>query len=360
MEQSVHRPFLLGRDGAERPSTWARFLLGIRSAWAEWPRSRRGKTLQATPTYRYWISDSHGEVVVLPMGIRAAALPHSQTWARKGSMEQSVHRPFLSLRSVCRDGGVKPLQATPTYRYRISDSHGRGRSTSPMGIRAAALPHFADLGRKSMEQSVHRPFLARSALPRWRGKTSKPPRRIGIGISIPMGEVVVPRPWESEPQPSRTADLGRERVDGAERPSTLSLPARLRRDGGVNPPSHPDVSVSGDIGFPWARAVVPRPWESEPQPSRTRRLGQEGSMEQSVHRPFLPARLSRDGGVKPPSHPDVSVSISDSHGRGRSTAHGNPSRSPPALADLGKESGRWSRASIDPFLLRSVSAEMEG
>lgn len=31
-----------------------------------------------------------------------------------------------------RDGGVKPLQTTPTYRYRISDSQGgRGRSTSP-------------------------------------------------------------------------------------------------------------------------------------------------------------------------------------------------------------------------------------
>ena len=32
--------------------------------------------------------------------------------------------------------------------------------TSPMGIRAAALPALADLGRKgSMEQSVHRPLI---------------------------------------------------------------------------------------------------------------------------------------------------------------------------------------------------------
>ena len=30
-----------------------------------------------------------------------------------------------------RDGGVKPLQTTPTYGYGIWDSHGRGRSTSP-------------------------------------------------------------------------------------------------------------------------------------------------------------------------------------------------------------------------------------
>ena len=30
-----------------------------------------------------------------PMGIRAPALSHSQTWARKGSMEQSVHRPLI-------------------------------------------------------------------------------------------------------------------------------------------------------------------------------------------------------------------------------------------------------------------------
>jgi hypothetical protein len=29
------------------------------------------------------------------MGILAPALPHSQTWARKGSMEQSVHRPLI-------------------------------------------------------------------------------------------------------------------------------------------------------------------------------------------------------------------------------------------------------------------------
>ena len=54
-----------------------------------------------------------------------------------------------------RDGGVKPLQTTPTYRYRISDSHGRGRSTSPMGIRAAALPHSQTWARKgSMAQCV--------------------------------------------------------------------------------------------------------------------------------------------------------------------------------------------------------------
>lgn len=43
---------------------------------------------------------------------------------------QKVIRTHLPAR-LRRDGGVKPLQTTPTYRYRISDSHGRGRSTSP-------------------------------------------------------------------------------------------------------------------------------------------------------------------------------------------------------------------------------------
>ena len=81
-----------------------------------------------------------------------------------------------------RDGGVKPLQTTPTYRYRISDSHGRGRSTSPMGIRAAALPHSQTWARKgSMEQSVHRP-LSQSGLPIVRRVNSAAGERVGLDL----------------------------------------------------------------------------------------------------------------------------------------------------------------------------------
>ena len=211
-------------DGAERPSTL--------SLPARLRRDGGVKPLQATPTYRYRISDSHGRGrSTSPMGIRAAALPHSQTWARKGSMEQSVHRPFRC-RSLRRDGEVNPSKPPPTYRYRISDSHGRGRSTSPMGIRSP--PALADLGKERVD-GAERPSTLSCPLAFRRDGGVKPLQATPTyryRISDSHGRGRSTSPMKSIRSPPALADLGKERVDGAERPSTLSLPAQLRRDGG--------------------------------------------------------------------------------------------------------------------------------
>ena len=170
MEQSVHRPFLPARSA-----------------------EMEVKPLQATPTYRYRISDSHGRGrSTSPMGNPAIPFPPALADLGKERVDGAERPSTLSLPArLRRDGGVKPLQATPTYRYRISDSHGRGRSTSPIiNQPQPSRTRRLGQGKGRWSRASIDPFLARSAPPRWRGKT---------------------------------------------------------------PPSHPDVSVS-DIGFPWARS----------------------------------------------------------------------------------------------------------
>ena len=95
-----------------------------------------------------------------------------QSSHRSRLLRVRVRRRTLSLPRVRGSGFGTPLcggrrkpphRQSPNrgrYRYRISDAHGRGRSTSPMGIPAPALPHSQTWARKgSMEQSVHRPLF---------------------------------------------------------------------------------------------------------------------------------------------------------------------------------------------------------
>lgn len=79
-------------------------------------------------------------------------------------------------------------------------------------------------------------------------------------------------PCGASPQSSQRSRLLR--VIGG---GTSSLPIRLRRNGGAAPlQTTPLVVLDIGIGYriPMGEVVVPRPWESLPQPFRTRRLEQ--------------------------------------------------------------------------------------
>ncbi len=102
------------------------------------------------------------------------------------------------------------------YRYRISDSHGRGRSTSPMGIRAPALSRSQTWARKgSMEQSVHRP-LSQSGLPIVRRVNSA----IGERVVLDLRERRPRRPVVTDNYIDPTTRTGR---------TSFALRLRLRR-----------------------------------------------------------------------------------------------------------------------------------
>ena len=94
-------------------------------------------------------------------------------------MEQSIHRPS------CQGAALDPRGAALDPLSAVAQPVRRPRLTSVTQLRASA---------QSAEWSGFAP--------------SKPPRRIGIGYRIPMGEVVVPRPPRIEPQPSRARRLG--------------------------------------------------------------------------------------------------------------------------------------------------------
>ena len=95
-------------------------------------------------------------------------------------MEQSIHRP--SCQALPWTRGALPLDPLSAAVHSRSPTAAHVCDTAP------------SIGAKRRMESGFAP--------------SKPPRRIGIGYRIPMGEVVVPRPWESEPQPSRARRLG--------------------------------------------------------------------------------------------------------------------------------------------------------
>ena len=133
--------------------------------------------------YRYRISDSHGRGrSTSPMGIHAPALPRSQTWARKGSMGACAHiDPLPSL-------VVVSLKILTPKNAGFSDSRRRVRGLCPLKLPAAGR------GRGS---GFH-------------GGVTQ--------YADPSGRLA---PHGSIPKSTFLADLGKERVDGAERPSTL-------------------------------------------------------------------------------------------------------------------------------------------